>query len=150
MQDYKNLKELMSHLRDEKVCQNYMEELRWGGTPVCPHCNHEKPYRLKNGKTFRCSNPDCKQNFTVTVGTVFEKSHISYSIWLAAIWLITGRKKGTSSCQLARDLGVRRLEWQVLEWNEPAINFYKKINSNFDSEWVNCKLTEEQIKNYKN
>ena len=88
MQEYKNLKELMSHLSDEKVCQNYMEELRWNGKPVCPHCDFEKPYKLKNGKTFRCSNPKCRKNFTVTVGTIFEKSHISYSTWLAAIWKI--------------------------------------------------------------
>jgi len=114
MQEYKNLKELMSHLSDEKVCQNYMEELRWSGNPVCPHCEHEKAYRLKNGKLFRCSNPNCKKNFTVLVGTIFEKSHISYSTWLAAIWLITGRKKGTSSCQLARDLGVtQKTAWFI-------------------------------------
>ena len=40
---------------------------------------------------------------------------------------------------------VRRLEWQVLEWNEPAINFYKKYNSLFDGEWINCKLTNHQL-----
>lgn len=40
---------------------------------------------------------------------------------------------------------VRRLEWQVLEWNDPAINFYKKYNSVFDGEWFNCKLTNHQL-----
>jgi transposase-like protein len=114
MQEYRNLKELMSHLSDEKVCQNYMEELRWNGKPTCPHCDSEKPYRLKNGKTFRCSNRNCRKDFTVTVGTIFEKSLIPYSTWLAAIWLITGRKKGTSSCQLARDLGVtQKTAWFI-------------------------------------
>ncbi len=49
----------------------------------------------------------------------------------------------------AKDLNVRRLEWQVLEWNEPAIKFYEKVNSHFDSEWINCKLTGEQIQEYK-
>lgn len=45
----------------------------------------------------------------------------------------------------AKKLKVHRLEWQVLDWNEPAINFYKKWNANFDSEWINCKLTFEQL-----
>ena len=48
----------------------------------------------------------------------------------------------------AKEFGAKRLMWQVLDWNEPAINFYKKINTNFDGEWLNCKLTEEQIENY--
>lgn len=46
-------------------------------------------------------------------------------------------------------LGAKRLEWQVLDWNEPAINFYKKFNVNFDASWLNCKLTEEQLSAYK-
>jgi len=40
---------------------------------------------------------------------------------------------------------VRRMEWQVLDWNTPAIEFYKKYNSNLDGEWINCKLTFEQL-----
>jgi len=49
----------------------------------------------------------------------------------------------------AKEIGAKRMQWQVLNWNEPAINFYKKYNSDFDDEWLNCKLTEDQIKNYK-
>jgi RimJ/RimL family protein N-acetyltransferase len=40
------------------------------------------------------------------------------------------------------------LEWQVLEWNEPAIKFYKKLNAHFDEEWINCKLTDKEIQTY--
>lgn len=47
--------------------------------------------------------------------------------------------------KVAKKEKVRRLEWQVLEWNEPAINFYKKYNSNFDAEWINCKLTNHDL-----
>jgi GNAT superfamily N-acetyltransferase len=49
----------------------------------------------------------------------------------------------------AKEIGAQRLSWQVLEWNEPAIEFYKKINTDFDPEWINCKLNAEQIINYK-
>lgn len=50
---------------------------------------------------------------------------------------------------VARQNKVRRMEWQVLDWNEPAIKFYKKYNSHFDGEWVNCKLTYQQLQDYK-
>ena len=47
--------------------------------------------------------------------------------------------------KVAKQEKVKRMEWQVLEWNEPAIEFYKKYNSNFDSDWINCKLTFDQL-----
>jgi GNAT superfamily N-acetyltransferase len=43
---------------------------------------------------------------------------------------------------------AKRLYWQVLDWNEPGINFYKKLNARFDNEWLSCKLTDEDLKNY--
>jgi len=49
---------------------------------------------------------------------------------------------------LAKEKKVRRLEWQVLDWNTTAIEFYKSYNANLDSEWINCKLTEEQINRF--
>jgi GNAT superfamily N-acetyltransferase len=48
----------------------------------------------------------------------------------------------------AKRMDAKRLCWQVLDWNTPAIEFYKKINTNFDGEWINCKLTATQIENY--
>lgn len=50
--------------------------------------------------------------------------------------------------QEAQQLDAKRLCWQVLDWNTPAIQFYEKIQTNFDSEWINCKLTASQIQNY--
>lgn len=45
--------------------------------------------------------------------------------------------------------GAKRLHWQVLDWNQPGINFYKKLNARFESEWLSCKLTDDDMKNYK-
>lgn len=59
-----------------------------------------------------------------------------------------GKKLFDKVVEVAKEMKARRMEWQVLEWNEPAIKFYEKVNSNFDAEWVNCKLTEEQIQEY--
>jgi len=44
-----------------------------------------------------------------------------------------------------REMGAKQLHWQVLDWNEPALKFYKKYNADLDSEWVNCKLNEQQL-----
>lgn len=61
------------------------------------------------------------------------------------------RKKGYGKllfdevAKVAKEIGVRRLEWQVLEWNEPAISFYRKYKTHFDSEWINCKLTYDTL-----
>lgn len=48
-----------------------------------------------------------------------------------------------------KSMGAKQLHWQVLDWNEPAIGFYKNYDATFDTEWINCKLTEEQILNFK-
>ncbi|MCP2043138.1 GNAT family N-acetyltransferase [Pontibacter sp. HSC-36F09] len=48
----------------------------------------------------------------------------------------------------AKEIGAKRMKWQVLDWNEPAIAFYKKMGANLDGEWINCNFNEEQIKGY--
>ena len=113
--EFKNLKELMTYLKDERVCREYYALLRWGGNPICPHCNHSKPYVLNCGKLYRCSSKTCKKNFTVTVGTIFEKSKISLATWMGAVFVLSAHKKGISSLQLARDLGVtQKTGWFIL------------------------------------
>lgn len=112
--EFKNLKDLMIRLSDESVCRAYMENMRWGNAPFCPHCNSTKPYKLKDGKSYRCSSRKCRKDFTVTVGTIFENSKIPLSTWLAAVYVLTGHKKGISSHQLARDLGVtQKTAWFI-------------------------------------
>ena len=59
-----------------------------------------------------------------------------------------GKKLFNEVVKTARDMNAARMEWQVLEWNEPAIGFYKTFDTCFDPEWVNCKLTADQLQNY--
>lgn len=59
-----------------------------------------------------------------------------------------GRKLFNAVAQEAKDTGAKRFRWQVLEWNEPAIAFYKTIGADLDCEWINCTMTEEQIQKY--
>lgn len=115
LQQFKNLKELMAAFSDENVCREYMEQMRWGGEPFCPHCSSTKPYKLKGGKGYRCSSKGCRKDFSVTVGTIFENSKVKLSTWIAAIYLLTGNKKGISSLQLGRHLGVtQKTAWFIL------------------------------------
>ncbi|MBK7885642.1 MAG: IS1595 family transposase [Chitinophagaceae bacterium] len=115
MMNFKNLKELMMNLSDEKVCREYVEQMRWKGNPICPHCKGANPYKLKDGKTYRCKEKTCKRDFTVTVGTIMENSKIALSTWMAAIYICSAHKKGISSLQLSRDLGItQKSAWFVL------------------------------------
>ncbi len=59
-----------------------------------------------------------------------------------------GKKLFNAVAQEAKDTGAKRFRWQVLEWNEPAIAFYKNIGADLDGEWINCTMTEEQIQKY--
>ena len=70
MLQFKNLKELMVQLSDEKVARQHMEEMRRGGEPFCPHCGGTKPYKLKDGKTYNCKDKTCKKDFTVIVNWI--------------------------------------------------------------------------------
>ena len=86
-----------------------IEKLLWpDGKPVCRHCGSVNAYRMVGAKCRPglCRCRDCQKQFTVTVGTVFEDTHIPLSKWVRAIHLISTSKKGISSLQLMRNLGL--------------------------------------------
>ena len=100
---------------DDPIYQNadkareWLEAVIWGGEPVCPHCGLVGVSKALRGKAhrpgvYKCKG--CEQQFTVTVGTVFERSHIPLNKWLLAIHLMTASKKGISALQLSRMLGL--------------------------------------------
>ncbi len=60
-----------------------------------------------------------------------------------------GKKLFDALIDDCKAIGAKQLHWQVLDWNEPAIKFYKKYHASFDSEWINCKLNEQEILNYR-
>ncbi len=103
---FKNLKQLIQHFSDEQVCRDYLAEKRWGGKPVCVYCGHDKVYSIENGKRYKCANSKCYKKFSVTVGTIYEDSNLPLSTWYQAVYLITSHKKGISSYQLGKLLGV--------------------------------------------
>lgn len=107
-----NLSKLAKYFSDEDAARDLLEEMRWGKDgAVCPKCGGADPYKITpkaGSKTrkglYKCRA--CRKQFTVTVGTVFEDSHIPLSKWLLAIHLLASSKKGMSAHQLHRNLGI--------------------------------------------
>jgi transposase-like protein len=96
-------------MQDEQAAYHFVESRIWPKGPVCPHCGGtERNKRMEGNATriglYKCY--DCRKQFTVKVGTIFESSHIKMHLWLQAIFLIASSKKGISSNQLSRTLGI--------------------------------------------
>ena len=94
---------------DETKARAHLEAIRWPDGPVCAHCGStEGAYRLEGAKhrpgLLKCK--DCREQFSVTVGTVFERSKVPLTKWLLATHLLCSSKKNISSHQIARTLGV--------------------------------------------
>lgn len=97
------------HFHDDDKARAYLESVRWANGVVCPHCKSTGDHYRLEGKAHRpglwkCQ--DCRKQFSVTVGTVFERSKIPLSKWMAAAYLLCSSKKGISAHQLHRTLGV--------------------------------------------
>jgi transposase-like protein len=107
------LARLASEFSDDEKARELLERLRWPDGVECPHCEAIGAYKIeakegsKSGARkglWKCVS--CRQQFTVTVNTIMEDSKIPLSKWLIAIYLICSSKKGYSSLQLKRDLGL--------------------------------------------
>ena len=99
------------YFHDEAAAYAFLEGLLWPGGPVCPHCGNADAAKIGElkGKTTRPGLKkcyECRKQFTVKVGTVYEASHIPLHKWLQATFLLTSSKKGFSAHQLHRLLGV--------------------------------------------
>ena len=109
-----NLANLAQHLSEPEAARQFLEQQRWPNGPTCPHCDSTEVYKLtpKASKkdqhvrpgVYKCAK--CREQFTVTVGTIFEDSHIPLNKWLLAIHLLCASKKGMSAHQLHRMLDV--------------------------------------------
>jgi transposase-like protein len=108
------LPEIFAHFSTDDKARSYLESIRWPLGPVCPHCENKKesaiwkieanPQKKIRAGLYHCGA--CGRQFTVTVGTIFEDSHIPLNKWLVAWYLLCSSKKGISSLQIQRQLGL--------------------------------------------
>jgi len=104
MTNFQTLTEFMVFFKDEEACRKHFESIRFAKGDFCPHCKHAKVMRFADGKRYRCHS--CKRDFTIKTGTLFGESKIPLQKWFIAIYLLTTRKKGISSIELAHHVGV--------------------------------------------
>jgi len=112
-----NLSEISSLSEDQ--ARELFERIRWPQGPMCPHCGSTDWIRLE-GKTvrsglYKCHGDDCGRQFTATVNTVLEDTHLPIRTWLMAFSILTSAKKGISALQLQRQLGIKsyRSAWHL-------------------------------------
>src|ERR687883_484314 len=91
----------------EEACRQALFEMRWREGLTCPGCGGSSFCRLKTRRLFQCNR--CKKQVRLTAGTVLQDSKLPLTAWFAAIYHLTQAKKGISSIELGRRLGVRRL-----------------------------------------
>jgi transposase-like protein len=144
--EFKSLNDFQNTFPNEAVCIQELAKARWNGKIVCVHCgSSRKIYMIKEGKLFKCA--DCRKPFSVRVGTIFEDSALPLQKWFMALWLISSHKKGISSIQLGKDIGVtQKTAWFMLhriryamrtpEFNKPlnghgrsGRDFYRRENA---------------------
>ena len=97
------------HFHNEAAAYRYVEARLWSEDPVCPRCGETVRVGKLKGKSTRIGVHkcySCRKPFTVKIGTIFESSHVKMHLWLQAIFLMASSKKGISSNQLHRTLGV--------------------------------------------
>ena len=137
---FTNLIELIKSMPDEKTCREYVANQRWAdGKPVCPYCQHNKCYVIEGGKRYKCGSRFCYKKFSVITGTVMEASNIPVSKWLTAFYLVTAHKKGISSYQLAKDIGIaQRHSWFMIHRIREAMRIKtdEKLNNTVEIDEV--------------
>jgi transposase-like protein len=119
----KTLQEAIQHFSDEQVCIDAVAKMRWPDGAYCPACLTKKPYYLKTQKRWKCR--DCRRQFSVKLGTIFEDSLIPLQKWLPGMWMLTNCKNGVSSWEIHRALGItQKSAWFMLHRLRLAMKGY--------------------------
>ena len=111
-----SLMEAIRFFADRDNALGYLVSIRWPDGVTCPHCNSEAVGFLESRRIWKCKNRECRKQFSIKIGTIFEDSPIGLDKWLTAIWLIANCKNGVSSYEIARDVKVtQKSAWFMLQ-----------------------------------
>ena len=110
---FKTMLELVKAFPDEQKCIDYLEQIRWAGTPISPFDPQSKVYKCK-GNYYKCKNT--RKRFNVKTQTMFDNTKLPLEKWFLAIWVVTSHKKGLASTNLAEQIGVtQKSAWFMLQ-----------------------------------
>ena len=108
--------QLFEMFPDQEAARKYLEDRRWRGQVSCPHCGGCERITTRGGRRlgyYVCR--DCDAEFTVRTGTIFERSHVPLHKWIFAMYIMVTARKGISSMQLAKEIGVtQKTAWFIL------------------------------------
>ena len=107
------MQDFIDRFATDAACRRYIAEVRWGGTPICPHCRGSGLWAVRRN-VLQCKK--CRRDVSITAGTVFGDSRIPLRLWFQALWCLVQQKQGVSALGLARVLGITRYEtaWYLL------------------------------------
>lgn len=106
--------QLFALIPDAETARQYLEARLWPNGASCPSCITSKRISVRKGGVYRCNQ--CKLDFTVRTGTIFERSHVPLHKWIYAMYLVVTARKGISSMQLAKEIGVtQKTAWFMLQ-----------------------------------
>jgi transposase-like protein len=106
--------ELFAMIPDQETARIYLESRLWPNGVICPTCSGQDRITTRKGGYYRCNK--CKLDFTVRTGTIFERSHVPLHKWVYAMYLVVTARKGISSMQLAKEIGItQKSAWFVLQ-----------------------------------
>ena len=104
MRNSVNLCSLIQQFGSEEKCREYLEALRWPDAIICPRCSSSKISKIAKRNQFDCDN--CRYQFSVTAGTIFNDSHLPLWKWFLCVYLLCESKKGVSANQIKRAIGI--------------------------------------------
>lgn len=105
--------QLFQMFPDQESARKYLEGRMWPNGVRCPHCGLTEHVTVRKNGYYRCNQ--CHEDFTVRTGTIFERSHIPLHKWLYAMYLLVTARKGISSLQLSKEIGItQKSAWFVL------------------------------------
>jgi transposase-like protein len=105
--------QLFAMFPDQETARKYLEARLWPNGTTCPVCGLGERITARKGGYYRCNQ--CKEDFTVRTGTIFERSHVPLHKWVYAMYLLVTARKGISSMQLAKEIGVtQKTAWFLL------------------------------------
>lgn len=125
LSEFKSIIDVIAYFNDESFNLKYLEALRWGDNPICPHCEHDKSYRFNDEVRFKCAK--CRKIFNAKTKSMYQGTKITLQQWFLASYIFLTSSKGITSLEMAERLGVtHKTGYQVLN----KIRMYMERNAN--------------------